>query len=157
MDVFDDGIVEIWRVFEKHNLQYIMVGGFAVNLHGFNRTTGDLDIWIKDEAENRNKFRQVLIDLKYADLPQIHSLDFAPRSTTFLLDNGIEFDVMTYLKGFEKEKFDFCFEYASICKILELDIPFLNINHLLEAKKATFRPKDQIDILELEKIKQNRI
>jgi hypothetical protein len=156
MDVFDNEIVELWRIFKENKLKFIMVGGFAVNLHGFNRTTGDVDIWIKDEAENRKIFRQVLIDLNYADLPQIHDLDFVPGWTTFLLNNGLELDVMTYLKGFEKEKFDFCLKYASIAKVLELEIPFLNINHLLEAKKATFRPKDQIDIIELEKIKNRR-
>ena len=56
MDIYDEGIVELWRSFEKNHLLYIMVGGFAVNLHGFNRTTGDLDIWIKDSPENRESF-----------------------------------------------------------------------------------------------------
>jgi hypothetical protein len=60
---------------------------------------------------------------------------------------------MAYLKGFEQEKFEECLKFASIAKIFELEVPFLYINHLLEAKKATFRPKNQIDILELERIK----
>lgn len=57
MDIYDEEIVEVWRAF-KNNLHYIMVGGFAVNLHGFNRTTGDLDIWIKDEPPNRRRFEK---------------------------------------------------------------------------------------------------
>jgi hypothetical protein len=157
MDVFDEDIVRIWRVFKHHNLEYIMVGGFAVNLHGFNRTTGDVDIWIKDTPENRERFRKILVDLEYADLPQIQSIDFVPGWTTFILNSGLELDVMSYLQGFSQEKFEFCFQYASIAKILDLEIPFLHINHLLEAKKATFRPKDQIDILELERIVKERI
>jgi hypothetical protein len=53
MDIFDEDLIAIWRTFAKNNLKYIMVGGFAVNLHGFNRTTGHIDIWIKDDEENR--------------------------------------------------------------------------------------------------------
>ena len=75
--------------------------------------------------------------------------------TTFSLNSGLELDVMTYFKGFDKEKFDECYKYASIAKVFELEIPFLHINHLIEAKKATFRPKDQIDLIELEKIKNS--
>ncbi len=156
MDIYDEVIIEIWRVFKNNNLKYIMVGGFAVNLHGFCRTTGDVDIWIKDNPENRQAFRKSLNDLKYGDMPQIASVDFIPGWTTFTLNSGTELDVMTHLKGFEKEKFDECLEYASIAKVLELEIPFLHINHLIREKKSLNRPKDQIDVLELERIKSQR-
>ncbi|SOE21468.1 hypothetical protein SAMN06298216_1933 [Spirosomataceae bacterium TFI 002] len=156
MDVFDEQMLSIWKAFKTHNLAYIMVGGFAVNLHGFQRTTGDVDIWIKDSKENRHAFTQCLQALNYADLPQIETIDFVPGFTTFLLNSGIELDIMTWLKGFDQEDFDNCLAYASIAKIRELEIPFLHINHLLEAKKATSRPKDLIDIIELEKIRKER-
>lgn len=65
-------------------------------------------------------------------------------------------DVITFLSGFEQEKFDFCIQYASISKIFELEIPFLHLNQLIEAKKSANRPKDLIDIIELEKIKRTR-
>lgn len=156
MDLYDEELVAVWRTFAKYHLTYIMVGGFAVNLHGFNRTTGDVDIWIKDDVENRQAFRKTLLDLEYADLPQILTIDFVPGFTTFKLNSGIELDVMAYLKGFQQEKFEECLKYASIAKIFEIEIPFLHINHLIQAKKATFRPKDQIDILELERIKNER-
>jgi len=156
MDLYDEELVAVWRTFAKYHMKYIMVGGFAVNLHGFNRTTGDVDIWIKDDVENRQAFRKTLLDLEYADLPQILTIDFVPGFTTFKLNSGIELDVMSYLKGFEQEKFDDCLKYASMAKIFELEVPFLHINHLIQAKKATFRPKDQIDILELERIKNER-
>jgi hypothetical protein len=156
MDIYDEGMLAIWRSFDFHKLQYIMIGGFAVNLHGFQRTTGDVDIWIKDSKENRNAFRNCLIELEYADLPQLTSLEFVPGFITFLLNSGLELDVMTWLKGFSADKFDNCFQYASIATINDLDVPFLHINHLIEAKKATSRPKDLIDIIELERIRDQR-
>jgi hypothetical protein len=41
MDTNDNQMLSIWKAFKDENLAYIMVGGFAVNLHGFQRTTGD--------------------------------------------------------------------------------------------------------------------
>lgn len=88
MDIYDEGIIEIWRAFKKHHLQCIIVGGFAVNLHGFHRTTGDIDIWIKDEIPNRIALRNVLIELNYGDMLQILTIDFVPGQNSFVLNDG---------------------------------------------------------------------
>lgn len=48
MDIFDEELLNFRRSLDKYDVKYIMVGGFAVNLHGFSRLTGDLDIWLKD-------------------------------------------------------------------------------------------------------------
>ena len=156
MDIYEDSILEIWRVFLKNELKYIMVGGFAVNLHGFQRTTGDIDIWIKDDIKNRSIFRNCLKDLGYGDMPEIANIDFVPGWSTFQIKDGIELYVMTYLKGFEQAKFDFCLSVASIAEVFELKIPFLHLNQLIEEKYATGRPKDLIDLIELQKIEKLR-
>lgn len=125
----------------------------AVNLHGYNRAIGAIDICIKDDEKNRASFKKVLIDLGYIDIPQIKTLDYVPRSISFVLDSGLELNGMTYLEGLEKAKFDECLKNATIAQVFDLEVPFLDINRLIESKKATFGPKDQIDILELERIK----
>ena len=56
MDIFDEEIVNLWRLLYKHHVRYIMVGGFATNLHGFSRITADADIWLEDNLENRKRF-----------------------------------------------------------------------------------------------------
>jgi hypothetical protein len=35
----------------KHNVRFILVGGFAVNLYGHSRSTGDIDIWMEDSTD----------------------------------------------------------------------------------------------------------
>ena len=47
MDVFDEGILNFWIALQEYKVQYIMVGGYATNLHGYQRFTGDIDIWLK--------------------------------------------------------------------------------------------------------------
>jgi hypothetical protein len=133
-----------------------MVGGFATNLHGFSRTTADLDIWIKDTVENRISLRDALVEFGYGEIKNIETLEFVPGWTSFRLSSGLELDIMTYLKGFPQDRFDECLKYASKATIFNLDVFFLHINHLIEAKKATLRSKDLVDIEELEKIRRNR-
>ena len=43
-------ILNIWKGFRKNNVKYITIGGFAVNIYGYNRNTGDLDILIAAAA-----------------------------------------------------------------------------------------------------------
>ena len=55
------------RIFKKFNLnrlKYLIIGGIAVNLHGFSRATGDLDILISLEDKNIEKFIKAIKSLK---------------------------------------------------------------------------------------------
>ena len=53
MDVFDADILSLWRCLQQNQVKYIMIGGFATNLHGYSRATKYIDIWIEDNLENR--------------------------------------------------------------------------------------------------------
>lgn len=53
MDIFDEEIIKFWKSLQDNAVRYIMVGGFATNIHGYQRYTGDMDIWIEDSQMNR--------------------------------------------------------------------------------------------------------
>ncbi len=156
MDVFDDEILKLWRSLLNNKVNFIMIGGVATNLHGFHRTTDDIDIWIKDSLANRKNLRKAFNEYGLGDYKLLEIMEFIPGWTDFHLDNSLRMDIMTSVKGLEEYGFDKSFEYASIATIYDLEIPFLHINQLIEAKKAANRPKDQIDIIELENIKKLR-
>ena len=61
---------------------------------------------------------------------------------------------MTSVKGLENIGFEECNNYAVIAEIENIHVKFLHLNHLIICKKATGRPKDLLDIEELEKIKR---
>lgn len=46
---------EILRALNKQKVEYMIAGGYAVIFHGYGRTTGDLDLWVKPSAENQKK------------------------------------------------------------------------------------------------------
>lgn len=156
MDTLDDEILNFWKTLNEHQVKYIMVGGFATNLHGFSRMTADIDIWIKDTLENRLNFRNSLALCGLGDYPEIATLQFVAGFTSFRFKNGFELDVMTELNAFPSTDFDICLKSASIADIESILVPFLHINHLIMEKESTLRPKDQIDLIELKKLRDKR-
>lgn len=154
MDYFDEEILNLWKSFETNKVRYILVGGFATNFHGYNRVTMDMDIWIEDTLDNRRKIRKALFEIKLGDLEPIERVQFLPGWTTVNLDSGLSLDFMTNLKGMESIGFNECYEFAQVYEVRDTFIKVLHLNHLIASKKATNRPKDQLDIIELEKIRK---
>ena len=156
MDIFDEEILKFWKALEYFNVKYILVGGYATNLHGYQRFTGDLDIWLKDDLENRGALRKVFLKCDMGDYPMIDYMQFIPGWTDFHLNNGLRLDILIDMKGLEGYTFDECLEMASIANIEDVNVPFLHLNQLIENKKVVNRPKDQIDVLALEEIRKLR-
>ncbi|WP_442588917.1 hypothetical protein ACSBL2_23080 [Pedobacter sp. AW31-3R] len=156
MDIFDEEIIVFWRALQEYNVKYIMVGGYATNLHGYQRFTGDLDIWLKDTLENRQQLRKAFVRCDLGDYPMIDNMQFIPGWTDFHMNNGLRIDILVDMKGLEGYTFDECLDLASLADIEDVTVPFLHINHLIENKKIVNRPKDQIDVSALEQIRKLR-
>ncbi len=131
-----------------------MVGGFATRFHGFNRSTEDLDLWLEDTVDSRKGLRKAFDQLGYGDFESFETMQFLPGWANFYIGSGIELDIMTSMKGLEYLSFSECLALANIANLDGIPVPFLHINHLIENKKVVNRPKDQIDVQELEKIKK---
>ena len=52
MDLFDAKSAALITALQRQQVAYLLVGGYAVNIHGYSRGTGDLDIWIRPTADN---------------------------------------------------------------------------------------------------------
>ena len=155
MDILDEELLKFWQSLNDNKVQYIMVGGFAVNMHGYSRATNDIDVWLKDDINNRRNLGKALEQFGYGDLSW-DELQFVPGWTEFYVGPGIMLDIMTTMKGIENISFEQAFEQATLATINNIKVPFLHINQLIANKKAVNRPKDQIDVIELEKIKTLR-
>ncbi|WP_126243884.1 hypothetical protein [Chitinophaga rhizosphaerae] len=157
MDVLNEELLKFWETLAKNNVRYIMIGGFATRFHGFNRSTDDLDIWLDDTLENRKRLAKTFTDLGYGtEFSFVETMQFVPDWTSFRIGTGIELDIMTEMKGLEDLSFDKCFEMASIADLGTVKVPFLHINHLIQNKKVIDRPKDKVDVIQLEKIRELR-
>jgi len=156
MDILESELISFWKALNENGVRYIMIGGFATRFHGFNRNTDDLDIWLEDELENRKKLRRAFVQLGYGDFATLETMQFVPGFSAFRIGSGVELDILTDMKGLEQYSFQECLDLASIARFDNIKVPFLHINHLIENKKNLNRPKDQVDVIELEKIRKIR-
>lgn len=156
MDVLSEQLLNLWNHLNQCNVKYIMVGGLATNFNGYSRITEDIDIWIENELQNRKNLRTAFRNAGYGDNPLLETIEFVPGWTAFHIADGIELDILTSMKGLEHLTFDECLQDASVADIDGIKIPFLHINQLIANKKVINRPKDQVDVMELEKIKKIR-
>ena len=101
MDIFNEDFQEFITALNNNEVEYILVGGYSVILHGYSRTTGDLDIWINKEKENYFKLVKAFKEFK---MPV-----FDMTENNFLKNPGINvftfgrppsaIDIMTEVKG----------------------------------------------------------
>ncbi|WKL48202.1 nucleotidyltransferase [Flavobacterium pectinovorum] len=148
----NEQIIAIWNSFFENKVKYITIGGFAVNIYGYNRSTGDVDIYLDDTIENRVNLRKALKSINLGDFETIETMQFIPGWTDFTLSYGLRLDIMTTVKGLEDKSFSSLLDDATIVMIGETPVYFIDYDNLIIAKKAANRPKDILDIEELNKL-----
>lgn len=148
----NEQIVAIWNSFFENKVKYITIGGFAVNIYGYNRSTGDIDIYLEDTIENRINLRKALKSINLGDFETIETMQFIPGWTDFTLSYGLRLDIMTAVKGLEDKSFSSLLEDATIVMIGKTPVYFIDYESLIIAKKASNRAKDILDIEELGKL-----
>ena len=64
--MFTKGFKEFVQLLIKNNAEYLIVGGYAVGIHGHPRYTGDLDIWLKATNENATKILKAIHEFGFS-------------------------------------------------------------------------------------------
>jgi predicted nucleotidyltransferase len=154
MNIFDNYTHDLLVELNNNNVEYIVVGGYAVNFHGYRRTTGDIDLWIKpDNNINKKNILQSLKKLNVEDsvISQLNELDFSKPIVFIDGEQPYKIDFMTYISGVN---FNDAWEQKTIALLDGISIPFIHLNHLIVSKITTGRTQDKIDIEELQKIQK---
>lgn len=149
-------ILDIWEKLNEYNVRYLTIGGLAVNIYGYTRNTDDIDLLIEDTIENRKNLRLAFAAIGIGDFESLETMQFVAGFTDFTISYGLRLDVMTSIKGLENEKFDNLLQNSTIVFLKEIPVYFLDYDNLIKAKKATNRPKDILDIEELEKLNKKK-
>lgn len=155
MNIFLDEHVEILSAMLKHHVEFMLIGGYAVIIHGYRRTTGDMDLWLNSTNENKEKLHKVLKELAFDedDLTHFLSLDFSTHLVFSFGSEPKKIDFLTKLNNVE-------FQEANKHKITHefdgLFVPVIHLNDLVLSKINTGRLKDKADIEELQHIQKYR-
>jgi hypothetical protein len=144
MNIFNDDFKDFIDYLNQNEVEYIVVGGYAVIIRGYSRSTGDIDIWVNKTVENFIKLQKVI---KAFGLPTM-----AIKEKDFFSDNFDVFafgkppyaiEIMTAVKGLD---FKNTYENSTIEKINDTPVRIIHLQNLIEAKKAAGRSKDLNDI-----------
>jgi Nucleotidyl transferase of unknown function (DUF2204) len=129
-------------------VDFIIVGAYALAAHGFPRATGDIDIWVSNSPQNAQKIIRALIKFG-APVSQLSEEDFTAPDVIVQL--GVEPCRIDLLTGIDGVGFDEAWRNKISITIDDLEINILSKEDLLRNKLATGRDKDQGDIVWLKK------
>lgn len=150
-NIFNDDFRDFIALLNNYEVQYIVVGGYAVILNGYRRTTGDLDIWIEPTIDNFNKLRIVFPEfgLPTTDLTEFKFLKQTEIDVFTYGSPPVCLDILKYVKGCDFEE---AYSQSEIYLEHNLPIRFLSLQTLLVAKRAAGRFRDLDDIEKLSKL-----
>jgi hypothetical protein len=139
---------EMLSLLLANNVEFLLVGAYALAVHGFPRATADIDIFIKAHSDNAHKVYKTLAEFG-APVEKVTIGDFTKPGT--ILQIGVvprRIDILTEIDGLS---FDEAFEGKEIVDIDGLLIPVISKQKLIINKLATGRDKDRIDAENLQK------
>ena len=145
MDISQD-FKEFIQLLNINKVEYLVVGGYAVAIHGYPRNTGDIDFWVKPTKENAERIVKTLIDFSFGSV-DVSVQDFIPPNAIVQL--GFPPNRIDLLTGVTGLAFDECWKEKKEIALEEEKINFISLHHLKINKKATGRDQDKIDLKNL--------
>lgn len=142
---------EFVELLNVHDVRYLVIGGYAVNLHGYPRYTKDLDFWIWLNEKNIDNLLVALKAFGFGAMG-LNNADFTdPNNVIQLGYEPYRIDILVSLEGMIFEQ---CFEQRSVANFEGTSLNYLNIDDLIKAKLNAARPQDLADADKLQKLKR---
>lgn len=137
---------EFVELLNKHEVEYLIVGGYAVGVHGYPRYTGDLDVWINPTMVNAQKMIRVINDFGFSSFG-LTEVDFIKLGNVIQMGYPpFRIDILTKIDGVE---FLDCYQNKLIIQHDQIAMIFIGINDLKKNKQASGRLKDLDDLANL--------
>jgi hypothetical protein len=134
---------EFVELLKRHEAEYMIVGGYAVGVHGYPRFTGDLDIWLHPTVDNARRVLMAIKDFGFG------SFDISVADLT-KEDNVIQFGQpplrIDLLMSIDGVTFEECFANRKVVTFDGLPMNFIGYHDLVKNKQATGRHRDLDDV-----------
>jgi hypothetical protein len=134
---------EFLKLPNKNRVKYLAFGGYAVNIHGYPRFTGDIDFWVTTDRENIQRVYDTIRQFGFND-PELTPESFQ-RPNALIRMGVIPFsiEIHTAVSGI---RFDACYPQRVIKEIDGIPIDVMDLKNLIKNKRATGRHKDLDDV-----------
>lgn len=140
---------EFLKLLNSKRIKYLVVGGYAVALHGYPRATGDMDIWIAISPDNARKTTKVLQEFGF-DVPELKEGLFLEKEKNIRMGiPPLRIEILTSIDGVT---FSTCYKSKKTVIIEGVKVNFISLKDLKTNKKASGRYRDLDDLEHLKKI-----
>ena len=153
---------EITTNLNTHQVEYLIVGGTAVNIHGYHRISMglppgvdfDIDIWYKPTIENFIKLSKAIQSIGVNRAEELDKIIFDPKKTFLRLTHGnYKMEFLPFISGIDIKQFASSYQNRSNYDLNGINITVIGYDDLIASKKALSRHVDLQDVVELQKIK----
>ncbi|MCY1056470.1 DUF6036 family nucleotidyltransferase [Nannocystis sp. SCPEA4] len=137
---------EFLQLLNQEKVEYLLVGGWAVGLHGRARYTADIDFWYRLDPVNASRVLRVLNQFGIDD-PALTQEVLLSRGRIFRMGwPPMRIELLNTIDGVE---FDACYERRYMLTVDDVEIAVISRDDLIANKRASNRPKDLADVDEL--------
>jgi len=149
LNVFNEDFKDFIESLNKFGVEYILIGGYAVILHGYHRTTGDLDIWVNPTEINYKKLINAFSFFGFpTDAIDLRRFLNAEAYNVFTFGRPpMAIDIVTSIQGVD---FKDANQNASKVQVQGIVVRLLSMSDLILTKKASGRFKDLDDLENLD-------
>ena len=139
--------IDLLKAFADADVRFLVVGAYALAVHGRPRATGDLDLWVEPSEENGSRVVQALAAFG-APLSDVSIADFSTPGVVYQI--GVapgRVDILTELTGLT-----FPEAWSGRARRLfgNVEVDFIGRDAFVKNKRATGRARDLADIEGLE-------
>ncbi len=140
---------KLLRLLKEHKVDFVIIGATAFPVHGYARSTLDIDIFLRPVRENAEKAWAALKKFGY-DMTDV-SIDDLLKKKVLIRQYAVETDIHPFVKGVS---FDDVWKNKVRAKFGNIFVYFASLDDLIKMKKAAGRPKDLEDLKFLSEIKR---
>ncbi|HFA50133.1 MAG TPA: hypothetical protein ENJ95_14075 [Bacteroidetes bacterium] len=149
-NIFNPDFQDFIKAFNNNDVDYILLGGYAVIIHGYNRTTGDMDVWVRKSREN---YLKIVAAFREFGMPIFDMTEdkFLNNPFTDVFTFGVppvSIDLMTDAKALDFEE---AYKKSELHDLDGLRVRVVHVNDLIYSKSIIGRSKDLNDIKHLKK------
>jgi hypothetical protein len=134
---------EFLKSFNSNAVEYLLIGGYAVGVHGHVRATNDLDVWVGISRQNALNIERALRQFGFAAAGVTLDLFLTSNNVVRMGVPPIRIEILTSISGVE---FDACYAEREMIPIEDIVIPVISLVRLRENKMASGRAKDLADL-----------
>jgi predicted nucleotidyltransferase len=140
---------DLLKLFKSNKVRYLLIGGYAVIVHGHPRLTNDLDLVIGAELENVERCLKALREFGFGEGDVSPDMFSKPKSIVRMGVEPVRIEILNFLEGVD---FESAYERRELRPAEDIQFDVISLPDLIANKRTVGRDKDLLDVKELTKV-----